>query len=74
MLESVDKGCCRPLTHIWKCHKVFKFWGIVHETVQKILNYDIPMSYMVLYLCNFNFTEGSIRVRDKYLVKNTTDS
>ena len=57
-------------SHIfWKCHKVFKFWGIVHETVQKILGYNIPMSYMILYLCNFNSAEESIRVRDKYLVK-----
>jgi hypothetical protein len=48
---------------------VFKFWGIVHETVQKILGYNIPMSYMILYLCNFNSAEESIRVRDKYLVK-----
>ena len=30
----------------------YKFWGIVYETVQNILGYDIPMSYMVLYLCN----------------------
>ena len=57
-------------SHIfWKCHKVFKFWGIVHETIQKILGYDIPMSYMILYLCNFNFTKENIRGRDKYLVK-----
>ena len=48
---------------------MFKFWGIVHETVQKILGYNIPMSYMILYLCNFNSAEESIRVRDKYLVK-----
>ena len=48
---------------------MFKFWGIVHETVQKILGYNIPMSNMILYLCNFNSAEESIRVRDRYLVK-----
>ncbi len=57
-------------THIfWKCYKVLKFWRIVHGTIQKILEYDIAMSYMVLYLCNFNSIREIIRVRDKYLIK-----
>lgn len=57
-------------SHIfWKCHKILKFWRIVHGTIQKILGYDIPMSYMVLYLCDFNSIRETIKIRDRYLIK-----
>ena len=43
------------------------FWEMVHKAVQKIIGYDFPKSFMILYLGNF--TENDIKPRDRCLVK-----
>uniref|UniRef100_A0A3Q3ASL9 Reverse transcriptase domain-containing protein n=1 Tax=Kryptolebias marmoratus TaxID=37003 RepID=A0A3Q3ASL9_KRYMA len=73
--KNTNTGCWRNCgsmnadhSHIfWNCPKIVQFWKDVHETVKKVLGYDIPMSSMVLYLCNFNNTK--VRAKDKYLIK-----
>lgn len=40
---------------------------MIYDSLQKILGYKIPISYMVPYLCNFN--EENVQSRDRYLVK-----
>ena len=57
-------------SHIfYKCPKILLFWKVVHNTLQKVLGYDISMSFMTLYLCNLNSTDGNVRISDRYLVK-----
>ena len=40
---------------------------MVHNVMQKILGYNIPMNCETLYMCNLN--EGHIHIGDRYLVK-----
>ena len=44
----------------WKCNKIARFWGIVHDVLLKILGYDIPMNCKTLYMRNLN--EGHIHI------------
>lgn len=51
----------------WKCDKITQFWIMIHDSLQKILGYKIPMTCTVLYLCNLY--EGNVQPSDRYLVK-----
>ena len=42
------------------------FWGMVHKVVLKIIGYDFPKSFMILYLGNC--TENDIQPRDVLMI------
>lgn len=43
------------------------FWGMVHKTLQRIVEYNIPMTSKTLYMCDL--TEEETHARDRYLVE-----
>lgn len=54
-------------SHIfWTCSKIQPFWAIVSETLQKVLGYNIPKEFSVLYLGNI---VEKVQEEDLYLTR-----